>query len=75
MSDTCYVCDKPLDSAREEIVNHRTGTVWSKHIDCRDEPVPDSYAATARMMAEICPVEDDPDFWDRWKDDMKERDL
>lgn len=36
------------------------------------QPEIGTYAYTARMMAEICPVDDDPDFWDRWKDEMKE---
>lgn len=27
---------------------------------------------TARMMAKEYPVDGDPDFWDRWKDEMKE---
>lgn len=31
------------------------------------------YWYTARLMAEIYSDEDDPDFWDRWKDEMKER--
>lgn len=34
-----------------------------------------TYAYTAMMMARYSPVEGDPDFWDRWKDEMKERDL
>ena len=35
-----------------------------------------TYAFTARLMAEIDPApEGDPDFWDRWKDEMKDRDL
>lgn len=42
------------------------------------EPVPVTndgripYWYTARIMAQECPVDDDPDFWDRWKDEMKE---
>jgi len=33
-----------------------------------------TYAATAMRMAEICPAPDgNPDFWDNWKDEMKER--
>lgn len=27
---------------------------------------------TARFMAESHPVDGDPDFWDRWKDEMKD---
>lgn len=37
-------------------------------------PVPGTYAYTARLMAEIFPG-DDPDFWDRWKDEQKDRSL
>lgn len=39
------------------------------------QPPPGSWAAVARLMAQTSPVEDDPDFWDRWKDEMKERDM
>ena len=43
--------------------------------DAGDPPV-GTYAFTARLMAEIDPApEGDPDFWDRWKDEMKDRDL
>ena len=38
------------------------------------QPTPGTYAHTARLMAELMPVDDDPDFWDRWKDEMKDRD-
>lgn len=31
------------------------------------------YWYTARIMAETSPMDDDPDFWDRWKDETKER--
>jgi hypothetical protein len=34
-----------------------------------------TYAYTAMLMAQIMPVDDDPDFWDNWKDEMKEADL
>ena len=34
-----------------------------------------TYAFTARLMAETLSDPDDPDFWDRWKDEMKDRDL
>lgn len=34
--------------------------------------VPGTAAYTAALMATACPVDGDPDFWDRWKDDMKE---
>lgn len=36
------------------------------------EPPVGTYAATARMMADMAPVDGDPDFWDRWKDEMKD---
>ena len=39
------------------------------------EPPVGTYAFTARLMAQAMPVDDDPDFWDRWKDEMKDRDL
>lgn len=35
------------------------------------EPPVDSWAATARMMADIFPDED----WDSWKDEMKDREI
>lgn len=65
----CYVCDEPIDGDGREVLNHRTGAVWHSHADCYG-PTPDSYAATARLMAGMFPDED----WDRWKDEMKERD-
>ena len=36
------------------------------------QPPAGSWAATARMMADAMPIEGDPGFWDRWKDEMKE---
>ena len=42
----------------------------------RTVPPAGTWAATARLMAEIYPeVDGDPDFWDRWKDEMKDRDM
>lgn len=38
-------------------------------------PPPGSWASVARLMAQTDPVDGDPDFWDRWKDEMKERDM
>lgn len=40
-----------------------------------DIPVPSigSLAYTARMMAGPNPSDDEGEFWDRWKDEMKER--
>jgi hypothetical protein len=38
-------------------------------------PPPGSWAETAMLMARHAPVEGDPDYWDRWKDEMKEQDL
>ena len=32
-----------------------------------------SWAFTARLMAQSMPQEGDPEFWDRWKDENKER--
>jgi hypothetical protein len=37
-------------------------------------PTPGSWAATARMMAGSNPSAEEGEFWDRWKDEMKERD-
>ncbi len=32
-----------------------------------------TYAATAMLMAEMCPAPDgNPDFWDNWKEEMKD---
>ena len=36
-------------------------------------PPPGSYAATARAMAGLNPSNEDGEFWDGWKDEMKER--
>ena len=36
------------------------------------QPQPGTYAHTARLMAKLMPVDDDPDFWDRWKDEQKD---
>ena len=41
----------------------------------QDKPPVGTYAFTARLMAETFSDPDDPDFWDRWKDEMKDRDL
>ena len=39
----------------------------------RYEPEPGTYAYTARLMHSMDPAPNgDPDFWDKWKDDMKE---
>ena len=35
-------------------------------------PPPGSYAATARAMAGLNPPNEDGEFWDNWKDEMKE---
>jgi len=36
-------------------------------------PPAGSYAATARMMAGPSPSAEEGEYWDRWKDEMKER--
>ncbi len=36
-----------------------------------DGPQPGTVAYTAFIMAQLCPQED-PDFWDDWKDEMKD---
>jgi len=36
------------------------------------EPQPGTYAHTARMMHDVGCPDDDPDFWDRWKDEQKD---
>ena len=38
----------------------------------RVEPPVGSWAATARMMAGPNPSDEEAEFWDRWKDEMKE---
>ena len=38
----------------------------------RNEPPIGSWAATARIMAGPNPTEEDGEFWDRWKEEMKE---
>lgn len=35
-------------------------------------PTPGTYAFTARLMAGDNPSEEEAEFWDRWKDEMKE---
>jgi len=38
-------------------------------------PPPGTWASVAFLMAQTCPPEEeglDPDFWDRWKDEMKD---
>jgi hypothetical protein len=37
-------------------------------------PQAGTWAFTARLMAGSNPSEEEGDFWDRWKDEMKERD-
>lgn len=74
---TCHACGDVIDDgAPVPVTNQRTGNTWFSHPNdqCLTAPVPDSYAHTAREMARLCPVEGDPDFWDRWKDEMKDRD-
>ena len=36
------------------------------------EPEVGTLAHTARLMASTMSDDEDPDFWDRWKDDMKD---
>ena len=38
-------------------------------------PEPGTWAHTARMMAGPNPSEEEGEFWDRWKDEMKDRDM
>jgi len=38
-------------------------------------PQPGTWAHTARMMAGPNPSEEEGEFWDRWKDEMKDRDM
>lgn len=45
------------------------------HDDDNLMPPVGTYAFTARLMADLMPDDEDPDFWDRWKDEMKDRDL
>jgi hypothetical protein len=67
---TCYVCSEPIEGEAVESENCRTGNVWYSHEDCPYGPTPDSYAFTARLMADMYPDED----WDAWKEEMKMRD-
>ena len=42
----------------------------------RTVPPVGTWASTARLMAEFYPEDDEwTDFWDRWKDEMKDRDM
>jgi hypothetical protein len=66
---TCYVCDKVIEGTPATVENCRTGAVWNSHADCCG-PTPDSYAATARMMAGL--GGNDGFDWDQWKDEMKD---
>lgn len=51
--------------------NDKTPTADESPEISHTEPMPGTWADTARLMAEI-----DPDFdWDAWKDEMKESDL
>jgi len=38
-------------------------------------PKPGTWAHTARMMAGPNPSEEEGEFWDRWKDEMRDRDM
>ena len=40
-------------------------------VPARCEPEPGTLAHTAQAMARMLPIEGDPDFWDRWKEDME----
>ena len=55
----------------EEVKYYPTSSITAK---VPDGPPAGSYAHTAQLMAEIMPVDDDPDFWDRWKDEQKDAD-
>jgi len=70
---TCYVCDELIEETPSTVENCRTGAIWNHHEACQPGPTPDSYAATARMMASL--GGDDGFDWDQWKDEMKERDF
>ena len=61
---TCTDCGAPLDKDGKPLPEHKPKSSL--------EPPPGSWAAVARMMAQ----DDDSGFdWDRWKDEMKERDM
>ena len=57
-------------------MSQATFDAWQKEIRQANEPPPGSWAAVARVMAQTTHDEDLPDdFWDNWKDEMKERDF
>ena len=78
-SDVWYQNKPVLTKAEKDELNRRTreqlGPDWEtkpEDVFVTNRPPAGSWAATARMMAQ----NDDSGFdWDRWKDEMKERDM
>jgi hypothetical protein len=75
-----WTCDTPeqaeevMDEWLNQVIKERVEAAPRLEVDANG-PSPGTYAYTARMMAQLSPVDGDPDFWDSWKDEMKERDL
>jgi hypothetical protein len=62
----------------QEYLDYEDERELERHVALwQNDPLPPvgTYAFTARLMAETLSDPDDPDFWDRWKDEMKDRDL
>jgi hypothetical protein len=69
-----WTCDTPEEAQRilDEWLNE---VIREQDAKIQNHAPPGTWASVAQMMAQSSPVEGDPDFWDRWKDEMKERDL
>ena len=71
-SDVWYQNESPAATDAYAFVSGRAESARAMAPTSPKGPPPGSWAATARMMAQG----DDSGFdWDRWKDEMKERDM
>ncbi len=68
--DTPEEAERVLQEWLTEIIKEKEASLPPLNPD--NMPPVGTYAYTAMMMARYSPVEDDPDFWDRWKDEMKD---
>jgi hypothetical protein len=66
--DTPEQAQETFDAWLREVIKEQDAKI-------QNHAPPGTWASVAQMMAQSSPVDGDPDFWDRWKDEMKERDL
>ena len=72
----CSACSQPVVAAAPKptvaVQLELPLTAPAEKVEEGYEPEPGTWAATARMMAGPNPSAEEAEFWDRWKDQMKE---